>query len=217
VITRDTRPMTPDESAEVERLLGDVRESRAVYVFTVLVCIPVLLGFLALLAIFVLPFLKGFSSLERIDVYRFAGTIGLGITLVIGYLAWKGRPRRKAELREDLRVGEVELVHVHAFGARAAPGRIGFFFDVGEGKLLFLRGHYLRAAVAEGRFPNRYFTLVRLPRAQMTLRVECHGDPIEAAPAGEGEGIAWASIPEGTLLPGSLERLTEDVGSLLGR
>jgi hypothetical protein len=209
--------MTPEETAEVERLIADLRESRVLYVVIALVSVPVVLGFLALIAIFILPFVGGFSSLDRIDVYRFAGTIGLGITLLLGYLAWLGRPRIGASLREDLRVGEVDVLHVHAFGARTAPGRVGFFFDVGDGKLLFLRGSYLRNPVAEGRFPNRYFTLIRLPVSEMTLRVEPHGEPIEAPQVADAEGIAWTSIPEGALVPGTLDGLAGAVAALLRR
>jgi len=94
--------MTPEETAEVERLIADLRESRVLYVVIALVSVPLVLGFLALIAIFILPFVGGFSSMDRLDVYRFAGTIGLGITLLVGYLAWLGRPQRGAALRDTL-------------------------------------------------------------------------------------------------------------------
>ncbi|HZU99595.1 MAG TPA: hypothetical protein VFF73_22990, partial [Planctomycetota bacterium] len=55
-----------------------------------------------------------------------------------------------------------------------------FLLDVGEGRLLYLRGSYLADAVRRGAFPSTSFTLVRLPRAGLTLRVECHGRTLPA-------------------------------------
>ncbi len=146
------------------------------------------------------------------EVWRFGGT-GAVVGLVwMAVFVWKS-PRARTVLGLDQDVGEVELVHVHAFGVARVP--IGFFFDVGEGNLLFLRGPYLHAAVRSALFPNRYFTLVRLPLSKRIIRILCHGEPITSPSAPPGPEVDLEALPDGAVLPARLETVRQDVAALL--
>jgi hypothetical protein len=146
------------------------------------------------------------------ELPRFAGT---GVVVGLVYTAvfiWKS-PRARTVVGLDQDVGDVELVHVHAFGVARVPN--AFFFDVGEGNVLFLRGPYLHAAVRSALFPNRYFTLVRLPISKRVIRILCHGEPITSPSAPPGPEIDFEALPDGAILPARLETVRQDVAALI--
>jgi hypothetical protein len=62
---------------------------------------------------------------------------------------------------------------------------IGFYLDIGDGKVLFLQGQYLYEYEDEHQFPCTRFTLTRTPHTSAVFDLRCEGDylpPIHTNP-----------------------------------
>lgn len=207
MISYAKRAMELEELREVERISGDARGSRGCLIAAMAFSV---LGWGAIGAL-----VAGFVgwNVAPSQWVQFGGTGFVVGAALMGLLLWV-RPQTSLSLiGVDRHEGEVELVHVHAFGVARVP--IGFFFDVGEGNLLFLRGPYLHAAVRSALFPNRYFTLVRLPLSKRIIRILCHGEPITSPSAPPGPEVDLEALPDGAILPARLETVRQDVAALL--
>ncbi len=145
-------------------------------------------------------------SLVGAIVGFFAGAILLSAALIVGPFApgdwtWKGlatfavvglafalsrvlapifRRNDQAErLAEDVHGGIVEVLDVEAFIAwREIDREPAFTFDVAGEQPFHAKGSVLAPLVAQGTFPCRRFTLVRLPSSRVALACEPRGEPL---------------------------------------
>lgn len=197
------------EADEVKRLALDSREAVGCYYAAFFVCT---VAVSALFALAGLVAAQAAGGEER----RFVGT-GVLCGLVLMMFVWlRERPRGDRVKLADARSNEVELLHVHAFAAARAPAEDAFFFDVGEGSILLVHGPATRAPMSQGRFPNRYFTLVVLPRAGSILSVECHGEPLPATEAAPELRLDSRHLPDVVTFPARFETAAQDLAVLLG-
>jgi hypothetical protein len=120
----------------------------------------------------------------------------------------------RAGLVEELRVRWPRAVQVS--GGTRAPA---LALDVGFRKVLVVQGEWLRKQHVHGGpparpedFPSTAFTLVRLPRAGVVVRIRLEGEPVAPGPAVEALRPRYrlrdSELVEGTLeeLPNALAR-----------
>ncbi len=188
--------MSQEERALVERLARDSREARGCLIgFALAAGLGAGMGGAGLGA--------ALSVVVPIDWRRLAVTGFVVGVLFVAYAFRNEQPwpsRRFSASDEDT---EVDVIHVHAFAVSRANREETFFFDVGDEKLLVVRGTATRAAVQAGRFPNRYFTLVRVARGDVTLTIDCHGEPLTAREVSGEPGLDLGSLNDGDLVPTS--------------
>ena len=103
-------------------------------------------------------------------------------------------------------------MRVQPHDVASVPG--GFFLDVGDGDVLYLCGRYLHGALRAGRFPNRDFTLTRLPHSKTILDIECHGRPMGVTTPPPGPPIDLERIADGAILRARLATLGHDLARL---
>jgi hypothetical protein len=161
--------------------------------------------------------------------------------IVTACVCWRTFSRRatsEREIEHDLRDGQAEELHVTASEVveleEFEDEGPGFFFDVGDGRLLFMQGQYLddyvsvdessrdppaEQAIADGsvstartpRFPCREFEMVRAPLCGEVLALRCLGDylsPSRRMSVAQFEG----GLPDWIVFEGRLATLEDDVG-----
>lgn len=208
MITVAKRAMTAEELSEAKRIEGDVRSATgcAVACWVFLVALPLVPA-----CGLMIPAVRT----GHLEFGRTVMTLAVVMASIVGWIFWPELRAYRTTLENDIVSREVELLHVHAFSCVTVPN--AFFFDVGDGQLIFTRGPYLHAAIHSARFPNRYFTLVRLPLSRKTLRVDCHGEPITAPAAPPGPEVDFEMIPDAALIPAKLETVRQDLAALLAK
>jgi hypothetical protein len=161
------------------------------------------------------------ASWTNAQAFRAMGSVFVVVLFfaAVGLLKLRRWERRESDQShsKDLARSEVEIVTVEATACAKAPGE-SLLLDVGDGKILFIVADIFRAPGAE-RLPTSSFTVVRLPRTQRVLRVECRGEPIPApwAPSEEEDGlfVDFERIPDMTVFEGRLATVKHDVARLL--
>jgi hypothetical protein len=159
--------------------------------------------------------IAGTGVLGPIDMgqlVRFVATGGVVGAIASLFHLRRHAPRPPALTAPDLEAGVVDVLHVTgASGARRVPELGGvepcFVVDVGAGRLLFLRGLHLAAAVAAGAFPCTSFDVVRLRHADRSLGITCSGEPLPVPPEPpELDGVSHgvAALRDGDLFEGVL-------------
>lgn len=87
------------------------------------------------------------------------------------------------QLRQDLEAHEVEVWRVEVRGV-VAVGRIdehvsSHLLEVGDGKLLYVDGDFVRDEIEAGRFPSSRFELVLGPASRATVAMRCEGSSLK--------------------------------------
>ncbi len=118
------------------------------------------------------------------------------------------RPRAEAALRDGMvSVKEVEataVVYIEPFEDEGA----GYIFDVGDGKLLFLKGQEYEYCENDAAWPNTRFSITRTGTEDLFLGMFGHGQPLEPVLQMQSENchddVAWGpdreDLIEGKLL-----------------
>ncbi len=205
-IAYEHRPMELHEVREVERLISGQAADRAFDRLWLAARVTLVGGVCALVA-----WIVG-KVVAAQDSWRFAGT---GFVAAVIVVAWR-RPRslriESSLLAKDRDLGEVQLMRVQPRDVASVPG--GFFLDVGDGDVLYLCGRYLHEPLRARLFPNRDFTLVRLPHSKVILDIECHGRPMGVTTPPPGPPIDLERITDGAILHARLTTLGQDVASI---
>jgi hypothetical protein len=201
MITRETRPMKPEDESALGRVEASWRRSlgwvAAVLYIIIVICA---LNFGSSVG----NFLFAFGEESARDGARFGATgLLVGFSVAAWFLWTRLRARPDAELENDRMAGVVEVLDVEA--RAAVKTHAGFVLDVGGGQLLLLRGLCLKEPAARGAFPSRSFTLVRLPRSGVSLSVECRGEPLGPREIGWDRSLDLTQRRDGTILEGSVE------------
>lgn len=199
MIKTEFRTMSAREKAEFERILREAgplvrlkTPAQCFGAFMILLLFAVfgfLLGTVAALLFYliskVFPPAGALASPSAVKVFHWAGALlgAAGIPVFLWAVTKKGRRRYARRLKEDLRDGRVEVVHVTTSDAvrrELADGEQWFFINAGEGKVLFLCGDHLAEPVSCGHFPTTEFELVRGPHSRLIIDMKCLGKPFEA-------------------------------------
>ena len=131
------------------------------------------------------------------------------IALISGYvhLSRVGRDFQHhdvPEIRKALADGMVRAISVEATAVvtieEYEDEGAGFVFDVGDGKLLFLKGQQYWPAEEGMAWPNSNFEIVRTVVGNRWVGIFCHGaplEPVEVLQAAEcREDLVWAECEE---------------------
>jgi hypothetical protein len=168
--------------------------------------------------------------------------VGLGVAfallMALACAATIFRMRRLA--REDLERGEVQILYVKdpivvRQDEYNDEGPI-LYFDIGEGKLLFLWGQWLFDAETYGApveelpedldvpehvnglpdpygFPSSEFKLARLPKTGDVLGIEVLGSHVPPARTIGRKEVKWSALGPSAILDGSLDALQAAVSA----
>jgi len=142
--------------------------------------------------------------------------------LVSDYIRWHRIDRRYIskvvpELRKALEDGRVVAKRVVASAVieieEYEDEGPGYIFDLGEGKLLFLKGQRFFPVDDSMPWPNTEFEIVRTAYDNQWLGIFCYGEklePIRRIPSHEcRDEIVWADREE--LIEGDLERFADSL------
>jgi hypothetical protein len=122
--------------------------------------------------------------------------------------------RRRAE-HPDLDAGVAEITTYEAREAikveEFEDEGIGFYLDLGDGKVLFLQGQYLYEDYEAKRFPCTRFTVSRAARSQAVLDMTCEGEclpPVCVHPPFTAKDYKTGAAPkDGEILETDFEEL----------
>jgi hypothetical protein len=232
MITITTRTMTPEERHDVEQTVEGVRGvySGCVYFFIQLAGGTVL-GMFA----FAIPgaLLHWLGAPETVMQVLFVlcsfGGFWLGVRSI-------RKDRREGTQRHLLDLAESTVQEIHCTVLDAVQVEpfedegAGFFLDVGDGKLLYVRRgsdevyeelneldeDELDPPEGERRFPCRELRITRTPHGSLILRMEHLGEPFEPSRVRESLDGQVEYVPEdGEILTGSLVTLEADLRRLL--
>lgn len=229
MIQSSRRPMSADERVLVSQLLQphafDLADlATGCLRFVIVPLTGVAIGALVYLPLG--PLLLTYASLDP--------RITIAICLFLGFVAsliflWRdavsGRSRFRDSFEQqvmlDLADGEIEVFSGTATQAVAVEGSVdhdpGVFLNVEEGYLLYLQGGYLKDVMggAKPPFPSEAFDIIRLPHADLTLRVEPTGAAFSFARMRPPLDPALEYLPDDAeVFPGALETLETDLAQL---
>lgn len=209
-----TRPLTEEERADLaDSATGQGAGASGCAVILALAGGPVI-GLLG--AALVGVFLEGLGLTRLGPLLLLAGAAG-GLALGARSLAaTRARDRAMRQVfQHDLDAGEAQVTTYAATAAlrleEFEDEGPGYFFDVGEGKLLFLQSPRLGDLEQEEGFPGREIDVARTAHSGMVLDVRTRGEKLtaEAAPA---TLLDVGCLPtDGEVLGGSLATLAEDL------
>lgn len=223
MLKQEFRPMTVQEKEVMKGLVYGKPESVAdkfIRGFIVLIGSP-MAGLLIAAAIGMvgerLGFLKSRSSV--ITFLKLSTILGFIFGIIMLTKDRTGKKKVNKEYENDLKDGNVmvlscqsnAVIEVEEFEDEGP----GFFFEIDDGKIMFLQGQYLYDHVDSKRFPNKKFDVVKLPHSGVILDVVCKGDSL--APLRVLEPTAISSeqhIPfvyDGDIFSGKLETIEQDI------
>lgn len=157
---------------------------------------------------------------------------GVIATVCVCWRTLSHAARSEPPFDRDLREGQAEQLHVTASEVveleEYEDEGSGFFFDVGDGRLLYMQGQYLdddalnddssseqpaedgSAAVRTPRFPCREFEIVRASYSQEVLTLRCLGDYLPPSRLMSVEHFE-GGLPDWVVFEGRLATLERDV------
>jgi hypothetical protein len=210
----ERRPMTRGERGRLRQLSAS-RYGDAVIGSVLIVSVGAILGRVGLGAFFEAT---GFVN------PRVGSEVGVAFGLIAGVasLVYCVIPRKAA--REDLCAGEVEVINVNAIDAikilNADEGD-AFYVQLDEPqKVLFVEGRYSNSSKycedsgvlgrTVGPFPNRKMSLIRAPRSEILLSLNCLGEHFPPSKELDGEALnTWMSPGDGAILDSDLQSIAE--------
>lgn len=223
MISREVRPLTDEEGAQLEAVVRAGAGPGFSRWFVALAGGPVAGMMLA----------GAIGALFGLTEGPIMGVVilsGAALGLVGGVLSLRAESRWTSEARQsdrqDLEDGQVEVLHCNVSDA-VEVGEVeddgpGFFLEVDDGQLLYLQGQHLieffageeQKAAGELRFPNREIEVLRLPHSGRLLDLRCLGEYFELSRV-RGPLAQEEYLPEdGELVPAHLATLDEDLRRL---
>jgi hypothetical protein len=115
------------------------------------------------------------------SVYPTLALLGVGAicAFIVGYRAGKSTAASRGR-NPDVKEGVMEVLSVEASRAirvdEFEDEGMGFYLDVGGGRVLFLQGQYLYDDVDAKRFPCTRFELVRTLHSKTVFSLKCLGE-----------------------------------------
>jgi len=204
MITKSTRPLTDNER---KILLKNSSPSLAnVFFAAAFTMIVIMLIDVALCRLF--------PRLRQFDKSPIAPLILLVPATIVGYKIYR-REKVRFGKNPDLEQGIMEVLTVEATKAvkveEFEDEGIGFYLDIGEGKVLFLQGQYLYDDETEHQFPCTRFTLMRAPYTGTIFDLKCEGtyfEPVHTNPAFNIKEYKTGQVPcDGQVLDVDFESL----------
>jgi hypothetical protein len=205
MIDRTTRPLTADERRRLTmKPTGPVEGA---FVLGMFILLPLIAVF-SLLCWYV-------PSLNRLERSPWAVPFFLAPSLYFGARAYLKEKRYRIQQDRDLdsRIADVTTYHVkQAIKVEECEDLgIGFYLDLGEGKVLYLQGQYLYKYSDDKRFPCTRFTISRTTHSRKFLDIRCEGEYIAPVcvnpPFTKKDGRAGLVPKDGQILEIDFERL----------
>lgn len=219
MLTMKKRAMTAGERGILERAAGAGNGTGFLSKFIIVIGSPVA-GMLAAAILGRLLEVFGVSRAALLMLTLIVGPIcgfGLGIFYLLNL---KNRRRHTIERYDiDLQDGQVEVLECRPRAVVALEEfedeGPGFFFDLGDGQLLFLQGQYLYDLTEKKKFPSTYFTFVRAPHSRSALSIASQGEvlsPLRTIQLSGSDVLkSVMDFPEdGSVFPGSLESVEQN-------
>lgn len=155
-----------------------------------------------------------FPYLNHLDRMPWAVPVFLAPSIYFSIWMYRKEKHRRAK-HTDLDSGIAEVV---TFDAKQAikidefeDEGIGYYMDLGDGKVLFLQGQYLYEYDEENKFPCTRFTISRTTYSHWFLDMKCEGDyipPVCVSPPFTEKDYKADVVPEdGEILKTEFEAL----------
>jgi len=177
------RAMTDDERRTARALLADARPGLIELIVQGLVQSFVAATVAALGGAVLMAIALQVTRLQAGDwtlkAYGSFAILGAAWGIFTAGLSFRVKSEKAGRLADDVSAGVVEVLEVEAFIAwREIDREPAFSFDVAGEQPFFTKGAVLAPLVAEGKFPCRRFTLVRLPGTRVPVACEPKGEPL---------------------------------------
>jgi hypothetical protein len=136
------------------------------------------------------------------------------------HITWlKYRRTFEPQAREALDGGGVEVDHYEAEGLvellEMEDEGSNLFFDIGDGKILFLQGQeYYEAADDAAPWPNTCFEIAHTVKHKLYLGVLCYGEELKPQREIDPDDFNYDHVPQEQIFEGRLESLEEDLARI---
>ena len=240
MIERTFRPFTDEERSQLERMNQLMRDLKSPlwlvdllihwFILTVGTFVAATLCIAAPLVGLLMLFFP--QSTPRLFLALCLFGPGAIATVAVCWRTLAHAARSEPPLDRDLREGQAEQMHVTASEVveleEYEDEGAGFFFDVGDGRLVYMQGQYLddyvlvddpssepptvesSAAVRTARFPCREFEIVRAAHSGEVLTLRCLGDYLQPSRLMRVEHYE-GGLPDWVVFEGRLATLERDV------